>query len=403
METNTEKKYNIILIENNTNMQRLLTNTFLKMGIEMTAANNIIESNNILNTNDYDLIITMLDDDWTECFSFCERIRAKYSMAELPIIGYSSKINPQLVIDALSVGYNDVFSLPFNIVEFKLKIKFLLEVKKISDKVKTQQSIIETRTQVFKMNTHDLKNPLSSIFSLSGIPMSSFNDTDEIAQTMAVIHNASKIMMSLVNSNLEFLNVTSDTIVVTGVNKGTGQVKTVLTKHNRLRKVDAFKNRSEPTAFRKPKSIKKDNTENSSIKYYNIGGRMYSDKQIIVEVMYDLIHLMKLPNSLNECLVCDEVLDAMVIEAKHPSQSVLNESKDELVELMYEDYLNGNLDEGLIGMFAGGLTGFLLGTRIGKLICKILGIEENGPLGRLLTSKMTATAIGVALGKGKKE
>ncbi len=212
METNTEKKYNIILIENNTNMQRLLTSTFFKMGIEMTAANNIIESNNILNTNDYDLIITMLDDDWTECFSFCERIRAKYSMAELPIIGYSSKINPQLVIDALSVGYNDVFSLPFNIVEFKLKIKFLLEVKKISDKVKTQQSIIETRTQVFKMNTHDLKNPLSSIFSLSGIPMSSFNDTDEIAQTMAVIHNASKIMMSLVNSNLEFLNVTSDTI-----------------------------------------------------------------------------------------------------------------------------------------------------------------------------------------------
>jgi hypothetical protein len=33
-----------------------------------------------------------------------------------------------------------------------------------------------------------------------------------------------------------------------------------------------------------------------------------------------------------------------------------------------------------------------------------LGIDENGSLGRLLTSKVTATAIGVAIGKnwGKK-
>jgi len=65
---------------------------------------------------------------------------------------------------------------------------------------------------VFKMNTHDLKNPLSSIFSLSGIPINSFNDTEEISQTMSVIHNASKIMMSLINNNLEFLNVSSENI-----------------------------------------------------------------------------------------------------------------------------------------------------------------------------------------------
>ena len=72
--------------------------------------------------------------------------------------------------------------------------------------------VITLRTQVFKMNTHDLKNPLSSIFSLSGIPVSSFSDDEEISQTMKVIHNASKIMMSLVNSNLDFLKVTSENI-----------------------------------------------------------------------------------------------------------------------------------------------------------------------------------------------
>ncbi|MCL2040165.1 MAG: ATP-binding protein [Bacteroidetes bacterium] len=208
----TGKKYNILLIENNINMQRLLSNTFLKNGIELTAANTIIEGISILKENCYDLIIVNLDVDCLEHFSLCERIRGKHSITDLPIVGYSSKTNVQLIHNVLSAGYNDVFSLPFDIVEFSFKIKFLLEVKKISDKVKEQQSIIDTRTQVFKMNTHDLKNPLSSIFSLSGIPVSSFNDSEEISQTMSVIHNASKIMTSLVNTNLEFLNVTSNTI-----------------------------------------------------------------------------------------------------------------------------------------------------------------------------------------------
>jgi signal transduction histidine kinase len=157
-------------------------------------------------------VLTTLDNNCLDYFSLCERIRAKRSETELPIVGYSSKINVQLVNNALSVGYNDVFSLPFNVVEFNSKIKFLVEIKKMSDTMKAQQSIIETRTQIFKMNTHDLKNPLSSIFSLSGIPVSSFNDAEEISQTMAVIHNASKIMMSLVNTNLDFLNITSDSI-----------------------------------------------------------------------------------------------------------------------------------------------------------------------------------------------
>ena len=125
------------------------------------------------------------------------------------------------------------------------------------------------------------------------------------------------------------------------------------------------------------------------------------EKQIITDMMYDIIRSMDLPNSLNECLVSDEVLDAMVIEVQNPSQPILNESKDELVNQMYEDYLNGNLDEGLFGAILGGIAGLTLGTKVGKLICKVLGIDENGPLGRLLTSKMTATAIGVALGKGK--
>ncbi|MCL2313301.1 MAG: hypothetical protein FWC41_12660 [Firmicutes bacterium] len=126
-------------------------------------------------------------------------------------------------------------------------------------------------------------------------------------------------------------------------------------------------------------------------------------KQILKNIMLDLIHSMEFPNLLNECLISDEVLEAMVIEAQNPSQPILNENKDELVELLYEDYLNGNLDEGLLKMIAGGLTGLILGQKIGEAICKILGIGD-GPLRNLLTSKIVSTSLGVIIGKnfGKK-
>lgn len=57
------------------------------------------------------------------------------------------------------------------------------------------------------------------------------------------------------------------------------------------------------------------------------------------------------------------------------------------------------IDEGLLGSIIGGTAGLLVGPAIGRAICRALGIEENGTLGKLLTSRLVTTAIGIALGK----
>lgn len=57
------------------------------------------------------------------------------------------------------------------------------------------------------------------------------------------------------------------------------------------------------------------------------------------------------------------------------------------------------LDEGFFSALAGGTIGALAGPAIGRAICKVLGIEENGTLGKLLTSRLVTTAMGIALGK----
>jgi hypothetical protein len=57
------------------------------------------------------------------------------------------------------------------------------------------------------------------------------------------------------------------------------------------------------------------------------------------------------------------------------------------------------VDEGFLGALVGGAAGALAGPAIGRAICRALGISEDGTLGKLLTSRLVTTAIGIALGK----
>jgi hypothetical protein len=57
------------------------------------------------------------------------------------------------------------------------------------------------------------------------------------------------------------------------------------------------------------------------------------------------------------------------------------------------------IDEGFWGGLVGGTVGLLAGPAIGKAICTVLGIKEDGPLGKLLTSRLVTTAMGIAVGK----
>jgi len=76
------------------------------------------------------------------------------------------------------------------------------------------------------------------------------------------------------------------------------------------------------------------------------------------------------------------------------------EEGEKLYNEIIEKVKNGEeIDEGLLGGIVGGAAGALVGPAIGKAICKVLGIDQKGHLGKLLTSRLVTTAMGVALGR----
>jgi hypothetical protein len=65
-----------------------------------------------------------------------------------------------------------------------------------------------------------------------------------------------------------------------------------------------------------------------------------------------------------------------------------------------EKLKNGeDLDEGIISGLLGAGVGALAAATIMKGICSVLGIDTNGTLGKLLTSKLVMSSIGYTLGR----
>lgn len=79
-------------------------------------------------------------------------------------------------------------------------------------------------------------------------------------------------------------------------------------------------------------------------------------------------------------------------------------------ELSYDNIINKlteardnnvPINEGIIGALVGGVAGVTIAPVIMKTLCKILGIDERGQVGSLLTSRLVLTALCTKMGWGK--
>ena len=74
-------------------------------------------------------------------------------------------------------------------------------------------------------------------------------------------------------------------------------------------------------------------------------------------------------------------------------------SYDTIIQKLQEAKENNiPIEEGILGALTGGLIGATIGPSVMKAICKILGVDERGQFGSLLTSRMMTTALGAVMG-----
>lgn len=90
-----------------------------------------------------------------------------------------------------------------------------------------------------------------------------------------------------------------------------------------------------------------------------------------------------------------------IIDIINEENNIVTEelSYDNIIRKLQEAKANDvPVDEGIIGALVGGLTGATFGPKVMKAVCKALGVDEKGPFGSLLTSRLILTAVGTSVG-----
>ena len=202
----------ILIIDDQRQNKRIIGNILNKAGYEIYYANSNdqkIISTIENSTPQADLLILDTVMSGVSGIDIVKNIREKRNSFELPVLFASEQIGPQLIELLYKSGGSDYISIPCMQVELLTRVRNLLDMKQYYKDLQISKRIMEQRTKIVKMNTHDLKNPLSSIFSLSGMLASAFSDTDDLQQTLSVIHDSSKFMLSLVNETLDYIRMSS--------------------------------------------------------------------------------------------------------------------------------------------------------------------------------------------------
>lgn len=98
------------------------------------------------------------------------------------------------------------------------------------------------------------------------------------------------------------------------------------------------------------------------------------------------------------------------VEFKHTKSErsaipYLNEAENAEVEKWAQEFAEqygddlSKLEEGFLSKLAGGVSGFLLGPTIGRIVANALGVQK-GILYDMFTSRVVSAALGVAIAKG---
>lgn len=72
---------------------------------------------------------------------------------------------------------------------------------------------------------------------------------------------------------------------------------------------------------------------------------------------------------------------------------------DTIIQKIQEAKENGTpIEEGILGAIGGFLGGAAFGPKLGRAICRALGVDEKGQFGSLLCSRLVMSAIGATMG-----
>lgn len=167
--------HNILIVDDIGKNIQVLGSILLKEDYAISYATDGQQALEMVETEDYDLILLDIMMPGMDGFEVCQRIKQMPEKKDIPIIYLTARTQKQDIVQGLTAGAVDYITKPFNSTELKARVQTHLALKKARDCISDQNIQLGKKNETLEKLNSELKEAMEKIKTLEGIlPICSF-------------------------------------------------------------------------------------------------------------------------------------------------------------------------------------------------------------------------------------
>ncbi|WP_339801374.1 ATP-binding protein [Paenibacillus sp. FSL R5-0744] len=169
---------------------KILTSVLSIKDYEMVTVTSGIDALIKLDTDQWDLIITDVMMPQMSGYELTQRIRERFTIAELPILLLTARSQPEDIYTGFVSGANDYVTKPMNAMELRGRVRSLTDLKQsVSERLRLEAAYLQAQIQ-----PHFLFNTLNSISALASF------DTQRMGHLMDAFSSYLRLSFNFLNA-----------------------------------------------------------------------------------------------------------------------------------------------------------------------------------------------------------
>ncbi|MDR0882736.1 MAG: response regulator [Candidatus Adiutrix sp.] len=133
-------------------------------------------------------------------YEVCRKIRASYTLFDLPVLMLTAKHQVQDVLSGFQAGANDYIEKPFDKEELLARIKTHLELKSAMEAAKASN---QAKSEFLANMSHEIRTPMNAILGLTHLLLETTLDEQQHQYTDNA-HRAAQALLGIINDILDF-------------------------------------------------------------------------------------------------------------------------------------------------------------------------------------------------------
>lgn len=164
METLIDRKFKILIVDDNINNVQVLGTILREQGYLVGFASNGRQALNILNdADDFDLVLLDIDMPVMDGYETCKEIRTIKKMEEMIVIFLTAYTDREILIKGLELGAQDYVVKPFYSRELMLRINTHLLIKYKNEQLRNMNQILEQKVDERTIELYEANKKLANL------------------------------------------------------------------------------------------------------------------------------------------------------------------------------------------------------------------------------------------------